>query len=367
MTIRFSYILAAGITASIAVWMASGTVVVGGQGQTEGSVPPPAERLKLAQSEKQSVRVKTLVAMPREATLEIRGRTEADTKVEVRSETTGRVEKRYVSEGQVVKPGDLLCLLDKGAREAKVLQANALLAQAELDFAAASSLKDKGFAADTRVAALKATRDAAKAQLHEAELELSRVEIRSPGHGMVESPMVEVGSILQTGQICATIIDHDPMLAIGQVAETSIMDVFLGQEAEVSLVTGQTVPGKVRYIAPSAQADTRTFRIEVEVANPDLTILDGITAVTSLKLPSEKAHFTTPGILTLDDKGNVGVRAVAADDSVVFHPVEVIGGDTEGVWLKGLPETVNVIVVGQDYVKEGQFVVPVSENGEARS
>ncbi|WP_310620198.1 efflux RND transporter periplasmic adaptor subunit [Flexibacterium corallicola] len=357
MALRFSYLLALGIASGVGLWMASGKVVIGGAG--ESSPPSPAEQLKNISNKPIAVRVASFHAQPREAKLEVRGRTEADVKVVVRAETTAVVRKRFVNEGDLVEKGDLLCVLDEGARAARVLHANALLAQAELDYQASTKLNNKGFTAQNKVAALKASRDAAKAQLQEVELELDKTEIRSPGRGIVESPMVEVGSMLQAGQPCATIIDFDPMLVIGTVSERDINNVYIGQEAQVSLVTGEQLSGSVRYIAPAANPDMRTFRVEIEISNETGKIRDGITATANLIKPIQTAHFISPGILTLNDNGEIGVRAVSDENKVLFYPVAIEGGTTEGVWVKGLPDELQVIVVGQDFVLEGQTVKPM--------
>ncbi|KZL17807.1 Toluene efflux pump periplasmic linker protein TtgD precursor [Pseudovibrio axinellae] len=361
MAIRFSHVLALGLTAGIGIWMATGTTVVMGQATDENSTPPPAERMKAKLSLPFAVKVETINATLRTPFLEMRGRTQADTRVEVHSETSGIVNKRPVSEGMFVHKGDLLCSLDRGAREARVLQANAALAQANIDYKAANELNNKGFSAANRVVALKASRDSASALLQEAELELERTDIRAPIDGIIESPLTEMGAMLGVGKVCATIMAPDPMLAIGAVSESNIQAVKIGQAANVSLVTGQSVQGKVSYIASSADPDTRTFRVEVELPNPDFSLKDGVTTRTLLQLAEEKAHFVSPGILTLADNGNIGLRGVDEDNKVVFYPVELIGGDTQGVWLKGLPDEVTVITVGQDFVKDGRTVNPVSE------
>jgi len=119
--------------------------------------------------------------------------------------------------------------------------------------------------------------------------------------------------------------------------------------------------GKVRYVSPSSEPDTRTFRVEVELPNPDGIARDGVTAVTRLALPVEKAHKISPAILTLSDEGIVGVRAVDGDDKTAFYPVKVLGGEDDGLWVGGLPEEVTVIVVGQEYVGDGETVQPVFE------
>lgn len=365
MKIRFSYVLAVGIVAGVAGWMWTGTFVAGGLADSPNATPPPSQRAEEAAAKPFRVAVRDIVAEPRRSVLVIRGRTEADAKVEVRAETSGRVSERRVQEGQPIAKDDVLCVLDKGAREAKVLEARALLAQAELDHTAATQLKEKGFTAQTRVAALRAAMDAASAKLEEQELELARTIIKAPISGIVESPMVSVGTVLAIGGICATIIDADPILAIGQVSERDVGKLEIGQEAEVELVAGGTATGRIRYIAPAADSSTRTFRVEIVIDNKDGAIRDGITATARVPLREERAHQLSSGVLTLNDAGTLGIRAVDEENRVVFHPVIVLGGDIDGLWVGGLPEQVRLIVTGQDYVTDGQVVEPVTSTAEA--
>jgi len=364
MRIKFSYLLAAGLAAGIGYWMYTGSVVIGGVGDSANATPPPAVRISSAGEELFRVKVQTLRADERRATLEIRGRTEAEAKVSVRAETEDTVLELKAREGAYVNAGEVLCMLDPGTREARVLEAKAMLAQAELDHEAATQLVDKGFTAKTRAAAIKAQLDAAHARLQEAERGLDDTVITSPISGIIESPMADVGDLLKVGDVCATVVDADPMIAIGQVSEVNVGLIELGMTATVELITGETMTGDVRYIAPAADPDTRTFRIEVELPNPDGVARDGVTALTRLPLPAQMAHKITPAILTLSDGGEVGIRAVDETNTTVFYPVEVLGGETDGMWVGGLPDEVTAIVVGQDYVSDGQQVVPVFETAE---
>ncbi|WP_417668053.1 efflux RND transporter periplasmic adaptor subunit [Roseibium sp.] len=364
MRFKFSYILAIGLAAGIGAWMYSGTIVVGGRAESDNATPPPAERQPATTANPFRVQVRELSAIERKAALEVRGRTQANAKVEVRTETAARVIDRPAREGARVAAGDILCKLDRGTREAGVLEAKANLAQAELDHSAAEQLSNKGFTAKTRLAATQAALDAAKARLEEAELELDRTVIRAPIDGVIESPMANIGTRLNVGDTCATVVDTDPMTAIGQVSEIDIAKISLGMQAQVELITGQSFEGTVRYIAPAADADTRTFRIEVEIANEDGKARDGITTLTRLPLKSDMAHKVSPAILTLNDAGQVGLRAVEEDNTTRFYPVQVLGGDPDGVWISGLPDKVTAITVGQDYVKDGEKVEPVFETAE---
>lgn len=364
MRLKFSYLLALGLAAGIGAWMYSGTVVIGGRGDSENATPPPAIRVSSEQTSVFRVKVRELVATERRAILEVRGRTEAEAKVAVRAETADVVVDLRAREGAHVAAGDILCALHPGTREARVFEAKALLAQAELDFAAANKLSEKGFTAQTRVAALQAALDAAKARVEEAEHEVRRTIIRAPIAGIIQTPMADVGTRLKIGDVCATVVNTNPMIAIGQVSELDISLISKGMPAKVNLISGETLEGFVRYISPSADPDTRTFRIEVEMPNEEGVARDGTTALTMLPLPVEKAHKITPAILTLNDAGQVGLRAVDADNRTRFYPVKVLGGETDGVWVSGLPEKLTVIVVGQDYVTDGEVVEPVFDTAE---
>ncbi|MEH6726106.1 MAG: efflux RND transporter periplasmic adaptor subunit [Hyphomicrobiales bacterium] len=357
--INKSYLTATLVLVGIGVWMGTGTISVGGQDTASSDAVSIAERQESA-LQKVSVRVVTLEAAERQRQLEIRGRTEADATISVRSETSAIVAERLVNLGDEVMPGDLMCRLNTGAREARVLQAKATLEQAQADYSANAKLQKRGFAATNQVAAMKAALDSAKAALQEAELELERIEIRSTVAGIVQEPLVENGDLLSVGGVCATLIDTDPMLVTGQVSERDIGNLSIGQEATVSLITGQTRTGQISYIAAAADPATRTFRVDITIENTDNAIRDGVTATAYVPLKAVSAHLLAPSMLTLSDAGELGIRLVDLDEGTNhFQKVEMLGETTDGVWAGGLPEIITVIAVGQEYVIDGQPVEPV--------
>jgi len=116
------------------------------------------------------------------------------------------------------------------------------------------------------------------------------------------------------------------------------------------------VQGVVRFVAATADPATRTFRIELETANPQNTLRDGITADIRIRTAQVQAHFITPAILTLNDAGVIGVRIIDGDSRARFVPVTIIANMSDGVWITGLPKIANVITVGQEYVSDGALV-----------
>ena len=124
------------------------------------------------------------------------------------------------------------------------------------------------------------------------------------------------------------------------------------------LISGREVMGAVTYLSRSADPLTRTFRVEVEVANSDLSIADGQTAEILIGADGALAHLLPQSALTLNDEGALGIRAVGAGNIVEFHPVTLIRDTVDGVWLADLPETLDVITIGQEFVRAGVKVAP---------
>ncbi|MCZ6658944.1 MAG: efflux RND transporter periplasmic adaptor subunit, partial [Gammaproteobacteria bacterium] len=167
---------------------------------------------------------------------------------------------------------------------------------------------------------------------------------------------VELGDYLQLGGACATIVDLDPMLLVGQIAEKTLHRVHVGESAYGDLATGETVSGLIRFIAQQADPVTRTYRVEVEISNADYAIRSGIT--TKIRIPAETvlAHKVSPALFALDDFGAVGVRTLDGDNRVEFHLVDIVRDDVDGVWITGLPERTTLITVGQEFVVPGEVV-----------
>lgn len=365
MKIKGSYILAALLALVLGGWLASGKLIVGGQSDTAEAAaqdPTSAETApKAEEPAKLTVRVHEFSAETRVGVLTIRGRSEAEARLVIKAETAARVSVLPQEKGSAVKAGDIVCEFDTGARQARLLQAQAQLAQADLDYEAASKLQTNGFASDTRVRALKAQRDAAAAVVAEAELDLSRTKIAAPFAGVIDDQNAEIGDFLGVGDPCVTLTSRNPILIVGQVSERDIGLIKTGMTARAKLVTGQEVEGKIRFIGQSADPATRTFRVELEVPNDANTLRDGVTAQIFVPLPPVKAHKLNPTILSLDDEGQIGVRIVGDNDIVHFNPVTIVQDGTDGIWVTGLPDNVTIITVGQDYVKDGQPVTPVSD------
>lgn len=312
-----------------------------------------------------AVPVVTLYSVEREVQsgIVLRGTTQAARRIEMRAETSGRVISQPLPAGSTVTEGQALCELDAGVLEAQLAEAKAQLANAEANNNVASRLAESGFGAENSAISASAALESARARVLSVERILSQLKITAPFAGVLENDSAEIGSLLQPGGLCATILALDTIKMVGYVPEVDIVNLSVGQLAGARLLSGREVIGKVTFIARSADPLTRTFRLEVSVENPDLSILDGQSTEIGIAFAGEKAHLLPQHVLTLDNEGALGVRI---DDNNVarFVAVKIIRDAPEGFWLAGLPAEVDVIVTGQEYVTDGRAIAVTKQETE---
>jgi multidrug efflux system membrane fusion protein len=344
------YQWAGGIALIVTVWVATGMF------NSQAAQTPASDIVDKPTTPR--VRVSQSVASERDATVIIRGRTQAKNEVDVRAEVEGVVQAIHFDKGDRVKKGDTLCEIRLNDRGAKVAQAAALVAQTQKELQVAQDLYKQGFRSKTQLAQSEAAYAQAQAGLATMNVALANTHIKAPFDGIVDDRYVNAGDYMRPGDKCEMVIAPEPFLATGTVSEQDVGGIGLGDPATVKLVTGENVTGKVSFVADRADQMTRAFRIEVELPNPDAKLRDGVSAEINIAVKKVKAHHISPGIMVLSDKGAVGVRVVQ-NGIVAFIPVRVLSEDPTGAWITGLPNTVNVITVGQEFVNDGQRVEPV--------
>ena len=363
------------------------------------------------------VMAKRSVATEIDTQVRLRGETEAARDVSVVAEVSGKINSPPLRKGAFVQEGQLLCSIDPGTRqsslaeaqarlaeararrpevearipeaEARLAEARARLEEARINAVAADRLSQDGFASQTRVAnteaavqsaqaaistaeagvkaaeagldGLQASIESAEAAVIRAQTELDRLQITAPFSGVLETDTAELGSLLQPGGLCATVIQLDPIKVVGFVPENAVSRVEVGAMAGARLNEGPDLQARVSFLSRSADPTTRTFRVELTVPNPDLAIRDGQTAEILIQSRGVMAHVLAASSLTLNDEGTLGVRTIDENSAALFMPVEVLRDAPEGVYVTGLPDQVDVITVGQEFVTDGVTVAPSFE------
>ena len=189
-------------------------------------------------------------------------------------------------------------------------------------------------------------------------VELNRTEVKAPFRGYVEK-IIKPGNFINRGEVCAVIIELDPVTFVAEVPEAEIKNIVKGQNVSIMLVTGEKITSKLSFVSKSATPSTRSFRVEAEVRNPKGLIRDGITGTLEISTNKILANKISPSILLLSDSGTLGIRIVNDDEIVEFLPIKILEDTQDGLWVQGIPNASNLIVRGQGFVENGQKVIAI--------
>jgi len=351
-----SRILSVLIILAAAGWIASGMLT-----PEASQEPPPVD--KPAEEPKpvaQRVSVSTAIPQQHQRQVTLSCNTKADHSSVAVARGGGVIVDLNVDRGSEVHAGDVVAKLSDEGRQAAVKQTQALLDQRRAEYEANKKLIESGNSPKLQLPSLEAAVAAAEAALSIATSEADRAVIRSPLDGVVTSVPVEVGQAIQPATAIAEIIDPDPMLAIGAVSERERGHLKVGQEATVRFIDGREVRGSVSYVGLSADSATRTYPVETTISNADASIPDGVTCEMVVDAAPIEAASIPRSALVFSDDGELGVRYADDESRVGFMPVSIIDDGRESVWVTGIDRATQVIIVGQDFVKEGDLVEAVS-------
>ena len=352
-----SRLIAAALVIGAALWIISGRLgpPAPTETATEAAATKAAEAVPI-----QKVGVTTATPEQHERTIVLSCVTEADRRASAVARGAGIITELSISRGAKVTSGETIAKISDEGRLANVAQAQASLDQVLQDYNSRKSLVDRGDAPRNTVAALESAVAGARAALAAAQAEADRSSVRAPIDGIVDTVAFQVGQAVQAGSEIAKVVDPDPMLAIGYVSESRRGLLEVGQTAEVRFIDGTKVHGIVKFVGLSADKATRTYPVEATMANANAEIGDGVTCEMTVALAPMQAAAVPRSALVFSDDGRLGVRIADEKSQARFMPVAIVDDGRESVWVSGLKGASRVIVVGQDFVKDGDAVEAVS-------
>lgn len=310
---------------------------------------------------------------------EIKARYEADMSFRV----GGKILARAVDLGSQVKKGQLLARLDPQDADLNAASARATLAatESDLEFAGAElkryeDLLGKKFVSqgvyDGKLNAYKAAlakRDSARALASVSGNQANYTSLLADADGVVTSINAEPGQVVAAGQVVVRVARLGEKDAVISVAENQLVGVRANPEAKISLWANPTklYSGKVREIAASADAATRTYTVKVALEDADEALRWGMSAnvgfIGSVQAPQVIVVPLT-ALTQTDDKAGAkpAVWVVGSDSKVQMKPVAVGRyGENGVVIVSGLAGGETVVTAGVHMLKAGQTVKPLME------
>lgn len=319
-----------------------------------GNGPPPAPEVQVVEVALQALR-------PWD---EFNGRIEAVESVQLRSRVSGYIERIAFAEGQEVKKGQLLFVIDQRPYRAALASAQAQLERARAAAGLAQTQDQRARQlvaenavsreeADTRAATLaQATAQvrAAEAELATARLQLDFTEVRAPITGRASRALLTVGNMAQADQsVLTTLVSQDPVYAYFDADEHSFLRYQKaglsgqGRAVRVALVgdSGFAHAGTLDFSDNQLQPGTGTMRLRARLANPDRVLTPGLFARVQMQSGPDP-QGAEPQALLIDDK------AVLTDQDRKY--VYVVG---EGNVAERRDLTLGRMVDGRRLVEQG--------------
>ncbi len=307
-------------------------------------------------------------AEPVERLLRLQGHVEPEQVVRVRAKTGGEVAETPVEEGEVVESGQLIARLSMDDRQARLREAQAAERRAQGDYDAAARLADQGFqarlAAERALAELEATR----ARVAAIELDIERTGIEAPIGGVLDRQIARRGDVVAAGEPVAEIVENDPLRAVVHVPQHRVSELTEGLEARVIFLDGEERRGPVAFVSSTADEQTRTFLARVRVANPDRDLPAGTSVTVEIPVETVRAHAISPALISQDEQGELGVKIAETKEGVMrarFVPIKPVRASAERIWVTGLPDEVQLISLGQGFVRDGDRIVAARGEDEA--
>jgi len=332
-------------------WMGSGFIIPSETGDED-----------VAESEIQPVAVEVMTSQSDEVQLVLtaEGQSIPDRSTSIQAKATGQILSVSVERGALVEGGQEIGRIDSNTIMAQLTQAEAQLEQTTSDLARIESLLDQGISTESQAMQARAAKAAAEASVTSIQEQLDNTIIRAPFAGRLNEMTLDVGEFVNDGDVVAEVLDNDPLSVVVQVPQQALGRLTQGQMAEVAFITGETRMGTVNFIGRNADSQTRTFRVEITVENPDSEMPAGLSARIAIPTGEARGHFISPAILSLGVNGELGVKTVNNDNEVVFNDISIVRAQTDGIWVTGLKDGARVITVGQGFVTAGDVVEPIA-------
>lgn len=348
------YVLAALIVLILIVWMLSGSEQDSQTSeQSEQTVTEVTPKVKVQRFDAQMV----------DNTVELYGRTEPDRVTTIKAEVAGKILKVHAKRGAFVEKGQVIATIDIRDLKSQLARAKALLAQRELNFEGVESLHQEGYQGKVQLSTATAELEDVKSQIKTLEIAIANTQVVAPFDGVLNTRYVEQGDYVKVGDQIAMLADLQPIVVTGYATEHQISKLKVGQEANIDLLNHAATTGEIRYIASVADEKTNTFKVEVAVNNEDGQWRAGQSGTLNIALNKTPAIKVSPALLALDEQGNIGIKMVD-NNQVIFTEIDIVKSENDGIWLGGLGNSADIIVLGQGFVRDGDKVDPVMAEGE---
>ena len=304
------------------------------------------------------VKVVQSIAQERQVSITLNGYTKSSQSVEIKPETYGYVVKAMAKNGQFLKKGDPIIIVEPQNKDYAFKKAHAELEKQRLRYDAAQKIYEKELSSQGALKDALAELKSAEASFNQAKLDLDKTLINAPFNGYIDEVLVHEGDFINAlNSVVAKFSSIDPLLVVVYVPQTLIGLVKDSKKVKAISDNDKVFDGKITFVSKVANPNTRTFQVEALINNIDESLHIG----ESIKLQIffneiKKLHSIPKSALILDTDGRISVKIMDETNQVKTIAVEIFDEDRDTFWVGGLPGEASIITLGNSYVKDGEVV-----------
>ena len=343
------------IILATAGWFISG-MYFGGQVTYETSILDDKENTKETLF---NVQIRNSTAQLYSRKIKLAGQVNAIKRTDISTKIGATVKSVPATTGKYVQKGDPIVVFKPSVYPSQLANAKAVLSKREIQLKGTQRLYDKKSRSKTQLNEAQAQYNTALSDYISAKEKVDSITIRAPYNGIINAINVEIGEQTKSGEVVASMGDTSILKTIIHVSENQIDDIKVGQTVTLTLRNKKAFTGKIVTIGNRSNAKTRTFPVEVHAQNT-VDAKDGLSVTAEVNLGKVNVHTIPASILSLNPDGILGVRIVEGD-SVRFKPVTIEQEKSTKILISGLPDSAQIITVGQEYVKDSDKVTVTVE------
>ncbi len=280
---------------------------------------------------------------------------EAVGEAEVVAKTTGIVLQLPVEEGEHVRKGQILAVLDDDAVRNRLAQSTATLKKAQAAFDKA----EKGFALKitpkSDYDSMKYDLEGQRAIVAGAQLELSYTRIVAPISGVISKRSIKLGNLVQTNQALFQIVDLDPLQAVLNVPERNLDTLKAGQAVriQVDALGGRVYEGTIDRIAPVVDAASGTFRATCIFRDSTRSLKPGMFGRIEVAYDHHHDALVVPRSAIVEEDGESSVFLIQPAPAKPAVPSKTKGKNGEAVAAELAKSTAPAFIAKRRTVKTG--------------
>ena len=307
-----------------------------------------------------TVNVNTEVVRPQTYNhyIEVTGKVQANQNTTVSPEGMGKITRIVVTEGDRVKRGQALAYLNNDAIESQIEQIKAGLQLSTTTFERRKMLWDQNIGSEIEYLQAKADKEAQQQSLKAMEAQLSMLTVKSQIDGIVDEVLQKTGEIAGPAIPFAHVVNIDNIYVNAEVGERFVGTINDGDSTTINIpALNKTIEGTIFRSSTLINDILRTFRVRINLKNPEHTIKPNLISIVKLKVYTADSLLIVPSILVKQDFDGDFLFVAEQRDGKIFakktYVKSIFDTDNKTIISEGLKDGDTIVTQGYNQIVNG--------------